>query len=443
MYEGGEDRIMAAIEKSKELFEEAKRFLPGGVNSPVRAFGSIGSTPRMITRGAGACIWDEDGNEYIDYIGSWGPMILGHSYPAVLEAVMDTCARGLSFGAATKIEVDMARLICESIPSIDMIRMVNSGTEAVMSAIRAARGFTGRDKIIKFNGCYHGHYDGLLVQAGSGAMTQGVPDSAGVPAGCTRDTLTAVYNDLSSVEQLFSRFPEEIACVIVEPVAANMGVVLPETGFLEGLRYLCTKYGALLLFDEVITGFRLCFGGAQEYFGVRPDLSAYGKIIGAGMPVGAYGGRREIMERVAPLGPVYQAGTLSGNPVAMAAGFAQLTILKENPSYYSQLNERADIFFRKLAMAVEAAGAPWQVYHIGSLGSLFFTAEPVRDAVSAKTSDTAEYARYCNYMLDHGVYLAPAQFEAMFVSMAHTGQQLDRTVDLAVEYLCGEGPRTA
>ncbi len=438
MYERGEDGIMSNLSKSETLFEEALRLIPGGVNSPVRAFGSIGSVPRMIARGQGACIWDEDGNKYIDYIGSWGPMILGHSHKKVLEAVMDACVKGLSFGAATKAEVDMARLICDSIPSIEMIRMVNSGTEAVMSAIRAARGFTGRDKIVKFSGCYHGHSDGLLVQAGSGAMTQGVPDSAGVPAGCTRDTLTALYNDLSSAEQLFERFPEEIACVIVEPVAANMGVVLPEAGFLEGLRYLCTKHGALLLFDEVITGFRLGFGGAQEYFGVRPDLTAFGKIIGAGMPVGAYGGRREIMEMVSPAGPVYQAGTLSGNPVAMAAGYAQLTILKEHPEYYRELNEKSDIFFKKLSMAEEAAGKPYQVNHIGSLGSLFFTGEQVRDYAGAKTSDTGKYARYCNYMLDHGVYLAPAQFEAMFLSMAHTGQQFDHTVDLVMEYLCTE-----
>lgn len=424
--------------KSEKIFGEAVRFIPGGVNSPVRAFGSIGSTPRMITRGAGAQMWDEDGNEYIDFIGSWGPLILGHSHPAVLEAVIDACARGLSFGAATKIEVEMAKLICDSIPSIEMIRMVNSGTEAVMSAIRAARGFTGRDKIIKFTGCYHGHSDGLLVKAGSGAMTSGTPDSAGVPAGCTKDTLTASYNDLSSVEALFSQFPEEIACVIVEPVGANMGVVPPETGFLEGLRYLCTKFGALLLFDEVITGFRLCFGGAQEYFGVRPDLTTYGKIIGAGMPVGAYGGRKEIMEMVAPVGPVYQAGTLSGNPVAMAAGFTQLTILKEHPEYYRELNEKADVFFQKLAVAVEAAKKPYQVNHIGSLGSLFFTGEQVRDYESAKTSDTARYAKYCNYMINRGIYLAPAQFEAMFLSMAHTTEQLDHTVDLVMEYLTEE-----
>ncbi len=424
--------------RSEELFEEAIKFIPGGVNSPVRAFGSIGSTPRMIARASGAKMWDEDGKEYIDFIGSWGPMILGHSHPEVLEAVIDACARGLSFGAATKIEVEMAKLICDNIPSIDMIRMVNSGTEAVMSAIRTARGFTGRDKIVKFTGCYHGHSDGLLVKAGSGAMTAGIPDSAGVPQGCTKDTLTASYNDLDSVEELFRQFPGEIACVIVEPVAANMGVVLPETGFLEGLRYLCTRYGALLIFDEVITGFRLSFGGAQEYFGVRPDLTTYGKIIGAGMPVGAYGGRREIMEMVAPVGPVYQAGTLSGNPVAMAAGFAQLSILRDHPEYYRQLNEKSEIFFQKLSVAVEAAGKPYQVNHIGSLGSLFFTGETVRDYESAKTSDTSLYADYCNYMLDRGIYLAPAQFEAMFLSMAHTTEQLDHTIDVAMEYLAGE-----
>ena len=424
--------------KSEQLFEEAVRLIPGGVNSPVRAFGSIGSTPRMIARASGANLWDEDGNKYIDYIGSWGPMILGHNQPEVLEAVVDACARGLSFGAATKIEVDMARLICDSIPSVDMIRMVNSGTEAVMSAIRVARGFTGRDKIIKFTGCYHGHSDGLLVKAGSGAMTSGVPDSAGVPVGCTQDTLTADYNDLESVETLFAQFPEQIACVIVEPVAANMGVVPAEAGFLEGLRYLCTRYGALLIFDEVITGFRLSFGGAQEYFGVRPDLTTFGKIIGAGMPVGAYGGRREIMEMVSPVGPVYQAGTLSGNPVAMAAGYTQLTILRDHPEYYRELNEKADMFFGKLAMAVEAAGKPYQVNHVGSLGCLYFTGEQVRDYESAKTSDTARYAHYCNYMIGHGIYLAPAQFEAMFVSMAHTQQQLDETVDLATEYFMTE-----
>lgn len=342
---------------SEKIFAEAVNYIPGGVNSPVRAFGSIGSVPRMIKRADGARLYDEDGREYIDFVCSWGPMILGHNHPEIRRAVQEACGRGLSFGAATRAEVEMAKLICESIPSVEMVRMVNSGTEAVMSAIRTARGFTGRDKIVKFAGCYHGHSDGLLVQAGSGALTAGIPDSAGVPEGCTRDTLSALYNDLSSVEELFRKFPEEIACVIVEPVAANMGVVLPEEGFLEGLRSLCDRYGALLVFDEVITGFRLCFGGAQEYFGVEADLAAYGKIIGAGMPVGAYGGRREIMERVAPLGPVYQAGTLSGNPVAMAAGYTQLSILKEHPAYYRELNEKADRFFGAMKEIVREKGA--------------------------------------------------------------------------------------
>lgn len=420
--------------KSEKIFEEAVRFIPGGVNSPVRAFGSIGSTPRMIARASGANMWDEDGNEYIDFIGSWGPMILGHSHTQVLEAVIDACAKGLSFGAATKIEVEMAKLICDSISSIDMIRMVNSGTEAVMSAIRAARGFTGRDKIIKFTGCYHGHSDGLLVKAGSGAMTSGIPDSAGVPAGCTKDTLTAAYNDLDSVDELFRQFPEEIACVIVEPVAANMGVVLPEAGFLEGLRYLCTRYGALLIFDEVITGFRLAFGGAQEYFGVRPDLTTYGKIIGAGMPVGAYGGRREIMEMVAPVGPVYQAGTLSGNPIAMAAGIEMLTILKENPSIYTGIRETGEYLFNGIQAILDETGAPCTVNHVSSLGNIFFTPDPVVDYTSAQKSDTAAFGRYFHYMLDNGVHLGPSQFEAMFVSAAHTREDIDQTLELIRKY---------
>lgn len=430
-----------SMTNSEKIFAEAVNYIPGGVNSPVRAFGSIGSTPRMIERADGACLYDEDGREYIDFVCSWGPMILGHNHPEVRKAVQKACEKGLSFGAATKIEVDMAKLICESIPSIDMIRMVNSGTEAVMSAIRVARGYTKRDKIIKFAGCYHGHSDGLLIQAGSGALTAGVPDSAGVPKGYTKDTLSAVYNDLSSVEELFAKFPEEIACVVVEPVAANMGVVLPKKGFLEGLRSLCTRYGALLLFDEVITGFRLCFGGAQEYFGVVPDLTAYGKIIGAGMPVGAYGGRREVMEMVAPAGPVYQAGTLSGNPVAMAAGFTQLSILKEHPEYYKELHKKADTFFGGLQEIVTQTGAPCQVNHIASLGCLFFTEQPVTDYRSAKTSDTEAYAAYCNAMLGQGIYFAPAQFEAMFLSMAHTQKQLTRTLDCIEGYFQGTGKR--
>lgn len=423
------------MKNSEKIFAEAVNYIPGGVNSPVRAFGSIGSTPKMIARADEAKLFDEDGREYIDLVCSWGPMILGHNHPKIREAVQKACERGLSFGAATKIEVEMAKLICESIPSIDMVRMVNSGTEAVMSAIRVARGYTKRDKIIKFSGCYHGHSDGLLIQAGSGALTAGIPDSAGVPKGYTKDTLSAVYNDLDSVEELFLQFPEEIACIVVEPVAANMGVVLPKEGFLEGLRSLCDRYGALLLFDEVITGFRLCFGGAQEYFGIVPDLTAYGKIIGAGMPVGAYGGRREIMEMVAPLGPVYQAGTLSGNPVAMAAGLTQLSILKEHPEYYEVLNKKAAGFFGRLKEIVKETGAPCRVNHVGSLGCLFFTTELVTDYRSAKTSDTKAYAAYCNAMLEQGIYLAPAQFEAMFLSIAHTEEELQKVLDCIRECL--------
>lgn len=420
--------------KSEALFKEAVTYIPGGVNSPVRAFGSIGSTPRFIKKADMALIWDEDDQEYIDFIGSWGPMILGHNHPAVFDAVVDYAKRGLSYGAATRIEVEMAKLVCSMVPSIEMVRMVNSGTEAVMSAIRAARGYTRRDKIIKFTGCYHGHSDGLLVKAGSGVMTAGVPDSLGVPAGCTQDTLSAEYNNLDSVRMHFERCPEEIAAVIVEPVAANMGTVLPEDGFLQGLRDLCTKYGALLIFDEVITGFRLQADGAQGYFGVTPDLTTYGKIIGAGMPVGAYGGRREIMEVVSPCGAVYQAGTLSGNPVAMAAGIAQLSILKSNPDYYVRLNQKADKFFESIKEMLNQCGLPYQVNHIASLGSIFFTDQKVRNYDSAKTSDTKAYADYCNYMIQHGIYIAPAQFEAMFISMAHLPEQLQCTLEIMQEY---------
>ena len=416
------------------MYQEAVNYIPGGVNSPVRAFGSIGSCPRFIARAEGSLLWDEEGREYIDYIGSWGPMILGHGHPEVLDRVQEACRRGLSFGAATAAEVEMAKLVCEMVPSIEMVRMVNSGTEAVMSAIRLARGYTRRDKIIKFIGCYHGHSDGLLVKAGSGVMTAGVPDSLGVPAGCTGDTLSARYNDLESVEEHFKRCGEEIAAVIVEPVAANMGVVLPKEDFLPGLRSLCDQYGALLIFDEVITGFRLCPAGAQGFLGACPDLTTFGKIIGGGMPVGAYGGRREIMELVAPLGGVYQAGTLSGNPVAMAAGLAQLSILRDFPESYQKLNHMADDFFEGIRQRIAEAGLPYQVNHIGSLGCIFFTDQEVTDYDSAKTSDTAKYADYCNYMLEHGVYLAPAQFEAMFLSMAHTELQLMNTLKVMETY---------
>lgn len=425
---------MGGYEKSKQMFEEACRYIPGGVNSPVRAFGSIGSCPRFMKKADKAQLWDEDGNVYIDMIGSWGPMILGHNHPKVLEKVLDACKLGLSYGTATGAEVEMAKLVCELVPSVEMVRMVNSGTEAVMSAIRTARGFTGRDKIIKFTGCYHGHSDGLLVKAGSGVMTAGVPDSLGVPKGCTGDTLSAVYNDLDSVKAHFARCKEEIAAVIVEPVAANMGVVLPKPGFLEGLRSICDENGALLIFDEVITGFRLGIDGAQGYFKIRPDLTTFGKIIGAGMPVGAYGGRREIMEMVAPAGGVYQAGTLSGNPVAMAAGLAQLSILKEHPEYYQELNQKAADFFEKMKQILKDCGLHFTVNHIGSLGCLYFTEKEVVDYESAKTSDTAAFAAYCSYMLEQGIYLAPAQFEAMFVSMAHTKGQLDQVLEAMAGY---------
>ena len=423
---------------SKQLFDRAVVRIPGGVNSPVRAFGSIGSTPRFITKADKTRMWDEDGNEYIDFIGSWGPMILGHNFPPVREAVVQAAQNGLSYGAATRAEVEMAELICGMVPSVEMVRMVNSGTEAVMSAIRAARGYTRRDKVIKFNGCYHGHSDGLLVRAGSGVMTAGVPDSLGVPADYTRNTLTAEYNSLDSVRARFDECGGEIAAVVVEPVGANMGTVLPADGFLQGLRDLCDRNGAVLIFDEVITGFRLAPDGAQGYFGVTPDLTTFGKIIGAGMPVGAYGGRREIMEMVSPVGAVYQAGTLSGNPVAMAAGLAQIGYLNEHRELYRQLNETGDWFYGEIENTVREAGLPYQVNHIGSLGSLFFTGEPVTDYESAKTSDTKAYAAYCNFMMDHGVYIAPAQFEAMFLSMMHTREELTQTLSVMREYFLGE-----
>lgn len=420
--------------RSETLFEEAVRVIPGGVNSPVRAFGAIGGTPRFIDRAEGAYLYDVDGNAYLDFIGSWGPMLLGHNHPAIRESVIKACEKGLSFGTATEKEVVMAELICDIVPSIEMVRMVNSGTEAVMSALRAARGYTGRDKVIKFMGCYHGHSDAMLVRAGSGVMTSGVPDSAGVPSGCTKDTLSAIYNDLSSVEALFLEFPQEIAAVIVEPVGANMGVVPPAEGFLKGLRQLCTKYGAVLIFDEVITGFRLGIDGAQGYFGVQPDLTTFGKIIGAGMPVGAYGGRRKIMEMVSPVGPVYQAGTLSGNPVAMAAGITQLEILRDHPKLYQELNAKGEWFYKELDDLVKETGLGYQLNHVGSLGCLFFTKTPVVNYATAKTSDTDKYAQYFRYMLQKNIYLAPAQFEAMFLSCAHTREELERVLETVKEF---------
>lgn len=420
--------------RSEQLFERAVKRIPGGVNSPVRAYGAIGEAPRFIEKADGCYIYDVDGNRYIDYIDSWGPMILGHNFPAVKESVVKACENGLSFGCATEIEVEMAEFICENIPHIEMIRMVNSGTEAVMSAVRAARGFTGKNKIIKFAGCYHGHSDAMLVSAGSGVMTSGVPDSAGVPEGCTEDTMTAVYNDLSSVETLLSQAEGQTAAVIVEPVGANMGVVLPKEGFLKGLRELCDKYGALLIFDEVITGFRLAFGGAAEYFGVKPDLVTYGKIIGAGMPVGAYGGRKEIMEMISPAGAVYQAGTLSGNPIAMSAGLTQLKYLYAHPEVYKGLEEKGEKLYGGMKKILEEAGLFYQINHISSLASLFFTEEEVVDYQSAKTSDTKAFAEYFKGMLGMGIHMAPSQFEAMFLSDAHTDEAIEKTLDAVKKY---------
>ena len=420
--------------RSEELFERAVKKIPGGVNSPVRAYGAIGMAPRFIKRADGCHIYDVDGNEYVDYIDSWGPMILGHNFPPIREAVVEACADGLSFGCATEIEVEMAEFICEHLPHVEMVRMVNSGTEAVMSAIRAARGYTGRDKIIKFAGCYHGHSDALLVSAGSGVMTSGVPDSAGVPKGCTQDTMTAVYNDLDSVKALLEQAPGQVAAVIVEPVAANMGVVPPKKGFLEGLRSLCTKHGALLIFDEVITGFRLAFGGAAEYFGVTPDMVTYGKIIGAGMPVGAYGGKKEIMEMVSPAGPVYQAGTLSGNPIAMAAGLTQLKYLYEHQEVYKELEEKGEKLYGGIEQILKEYKKPYHVNHVSSLGSLFFTENEVVDYTSAKTSDTKAFADYFLAMLKSGIHLAPSQFEAMFLSTAHTDAVIENTLSKVREY---------
>ncbi len=420
--------------KSETLFQRAVQCIPGGVNSPVRAYGSVGMTPRFIRQASGPYVTDADGSQYIDYIGSWGPMILGHNHPAVLEAVTKTAMDGLSFGAATEIEVEMAEYICKNIPSVDMVRMVNSGTEAVMSAIRVARGYTGRNKIVKFAGCYHGHCDAMLVKAGSGVMTAGIPDSAGVPAGCTQDTLTAVYNDIDSVKEILAEFDGQVAAVIVEAVAANMGVVLPKTEFLQELQTLCHKHGALLIFDEVITGFRLAFGGAQEYFGIQADLVTYGKIIGAGMPVGAYGGRKEIMEQVAPVGPVYQAGTLSGNPVAMAAGLTQLKLLRENPDIYSHMAAMGERLFGGIRGLLKTYGRHQKLNHTASLGCLYFTEDDVYNYETAKTSDTEAFADYFRFMLEHGIHLGPSQFEAMFISNAHTETVIDQTLNVVKQY---------
>ena len=417
------------LHNSEELFAAACQVLPGGVNSPVRAYRSVGLTPRFIQKAEGSYIYDVEGRRYIDYVCSWGPMILGHNHPVIREAVEKAVVDGLSFGAPTPREVEIAQLMVEMVPGLEMVRMVNSGTEAVMSALRLARGATGRDKLIKFEGCYHGHSDCMLVNAGSSALAGGHPSSSGVPVGAARDTLTAQFNDLASVQALLEANRGEVAAVIVEPVAANMGVVGPAPGFLQGLRELCDQHGALLIFDEVITGFRLAPGGAQEYFGVKADLVTYGKIIGGGMPVGAYGGSRALMEHVAPCGPVYQAGTLSGNPVAMAAGLAQLRYLHDHPQVYTHINDMGASLAQDMGKLCETSQVPVAINQVGSLLSPFFTPTEVSTFVDAKGSDVEMYARYFGEMLQRGIYLAPAQFEAMFLSDAHSGEDLTATLE--------------
>lgn len=411
-------------ERSEKLYAEACGYMPGGVNSPVRACRSVGTTPLFIERAKGSRIWDEDGNEFIDYVCSWGPNILGHACEPVISAVKAACEKGLTFGACHKSEIELARLIRKHFPSMEMLRLVNSGTEAVMSAIRAARGFTGRDKIIKFEGCYHGHSDGLLVKAGSGLMTQSIPSGAGVTEGCTRDTLLAKYNDESSVRALFDEHGGEIAALIVEPCAANMGVVPPKEGFLQFLRGITAEHGAMLIFDEVITGFRLSDGGAQKLYGVKPDLTTLGKIVGGGMPLAAYGGRREIMECVAPLGSVYQAGTLSGNPCAVAAGIATLKQIESTPDIYEALDKKSAV----LEEAMKSAGL--NVNRCGSLMTVFFNSEKVVSYDESRACDTEKYAEYYRHLLRNGIYAAPSQFEAMFVSYAHTAEDIERTAEI-------------
>ena len=411
-------------QKSEALFERAQQLIPGGVNSPVRAFRSVGLTPPFIARGEGSHIWDADGNRYIDYVGSWGPLLLGHRHPVIIEALAKALEIGTSFGAPTAQETELAEAICGAVPSIEMVRLVNSGTEATMSAIRLARGFTGRDITVKFEGCYHGHVDSLLVKAGSGVATLGLPDTRGVPASFCATTIALPFNDAEAVRHAFQAHGPRIASVIVEPVAGNMGCVPPAPGFLETLREVTTKHGALLIFDEVMTGFRVAFGGAQALYGVRPDLTTLGKVIGGGLPVGAYGGRADIMCQVAPVGPVYQAGTLSGNPLAVAAGLAMLRYLKAHPEVYSQLETRA-------AALAAAAPAGITVNRVGSMFTYFFTDRPVTDYESARSSDTAKFARFFRLMLDQGVYLAPSQFETAFVSAAHTEEDIQQTIAAA------------
>jgi glutamate-1-semialdehyde 2,1-aminomutase len=421
------------FDKSRELRRRAEAVIPGGVNSPVRAFRAVGGDPPFITRGEGAHIWDTDGNEYIDYVGSWGPLILGHAPPAVIEAVIQAARRGTSFGASTPAEIDLAEAVLEAYPSIEKVRFVSSGTEATMSAIRLARAFTQRKYIVKFEGCYHGHSDALLVKAGSGVATLGIPGSAGVPEEFVQFTLALPYNDVNAVEDAFKKFKGQIACVIVEPVVGNMGCVPPQKGYLDALRYLTSRDNALLIFDEVMTGFRVAFGGAQELYGTRPDLTTLGKVIGGGLPVGAYGGPAEIMDMVAPLGPVYQAGTLSGNPLAMAAGLATLCHLRDNREVYGRMERLAATLVEMVSEAARDAGVAVTANRVGSMFTWFFTGEPVTDWPSAAKCNTETFGRFHRGMMEAGVYLPPSQFEAAFLGAAHTDRDVSETVAAARE----------
>jgi glutamate-1-semialdehyde 2,1-aminomutase len=418
--------------KSEQLFRRAQELIPGGVNSPVRAFRSVGGNPVFVARGEGSHIFDVDGNEYIDYVGSWGPLLLGHRHPEILEALEHALTIGTSFGAPTEQEIELAAAICDAVPSIEMVRLVNSGTEATMSAIRVARGFTGRDLCIKFEGCYHGHVDSLLVKAGSGVATLGIPDTQGVPKAFADTTIALPFNDVDALKQTFRAHGDAIAAVIVEPVVGNMGCVPPLEGYLEALRSITEQYGALLIFDEVMTGFRVAFGGAQQRYGIRPDLTTLGKVIGGGLPVGAYGGRRDIMSKVAPAGPIYQAGTLSGNPLAVAAGLAMLRHLKAHPEIYGRLEKQGAALCADVPAGVT-------VNRVGAMFTFFFTDRPVTDYESAKCSDTVRFGRFFRAMLDRGVYLAPSQFEAAFLSAAHSDDDIRKTITAACEAFVAAG----
>jgi glutamate-1-semialdehyde 2,1-aminomutase len=416
------------FDKSTAAFEEAKQYIPGGVNSPVRSFRSVGGVPPFIASALGSKLYDIDGNEYIDYVGSWGPMILGHAHPAVTEALREAVGRGTSYGAPTLLETELAKLVQQAVPSMELVRMVNSGTEATMSVLRLARAFTKRSKIVKFAGCYHGHHDSLLVKAGSGATTLAIPDSPGVPEAVAGSTITVNYNDGAALEDIFRQSGQEIAAVIIEPVPGNMGLVLPREGYLQQVRAITEKYGALLIFDEVMSGFRVAYGGAQSLYNIKPDLTCLGKVIGGGLPVGAYGGRRDIMSWVAPAGPVYQAGTLSGNPLAMTAGIATLKILSQAPAIYKQLTDRTAMLCAGLRAQAEKFGFNLQYHHVGAMFGLFFSDSPVYDYDMAKLADTRAFNVYFHAMLEQGVYLAPSQFEAAFMSAAHSEDDLAKTI---------------